>query len=92
MLTWHSAHSSDEQETTWAGHSSLVTELRTQLGEARVPGCLVTCVGGGGLALGLLQGLDTCHDHWRHVPVVAMETFGANCLSEVGGNITEWLG
>ena len=62
-----------------------MTELRAQLGEARVPGCLVTCVGGGGLALGLLQGLDTCHDHWRHVPVVAMGTFGANCLSEVGG-------
>ena len=47
-----------------------------------MPGCLVTCVGGGGLALGLLQGLDTCHD-WRHVPLVAMETLGANCLSEV---------
>ena len=60
-----------------------MTELRSQLGEARVPGCLVTCVGGGGLALGLLQGLDTCTEAWRHVPVVAMETFGANCLSEV---------
>ena len=59
-----------------------MTELRSQLGGARVPGCLVTCVGGGGLALGLLQGLDTCHD-WRHVPLVAMETLGANCLSEV---------
>ena len=46
------------------------------------PGCLVTCVGGGGLALGLLQGLDTCDDTWRHVPLVTMETHGANCLSE----------
>ena len=66
-----------------------MTEVRAQLGEARVPGCLVTCVGGGGLALGLLQGLDTC-EAWRHVPLVAMETFGANCLAEVrcgsGGN------
>ena len=47
----------------------------------KVPGCLVTCVGGGGLALGLLQGLDTCLT-WRHVLLVAMETHGANCLSE----------
>ena len=47
----------------------------------KVPGALVTCVGGGGLALGLLRGLDTCHT-WRHVPLVAMETRGANCLSE----------
>lgn len=78
------------QETTWAGHSSLVTELRTQMTGDKVPGCLVTCVGGGGLALGLLQGLDTCHT-WRHVPLVAMETHGANCLSEArraGSSVT----
>ena len=45
------------QPSTWAGHSSLVAELRTQLPAADQlpPSCLVTCVGGGGLALGLLQ-------------------------------------
>ena len=47
------------QPTTWRGHSSLVTELTSQWDEmgleATVPSCLVTCVGGGGLALGILQ-------------------------------------
>ena len=41
------------QSTTWTGHSSLVTELRSQLDQT--PCCVVTCVGGGGLALGILQ-------------------------------------
>ena len=65
------------QPTTWAGHASLVEELSSQL-EGERPGCLVTCVGGGGLALGLLQGLHT--NLWADVPLVAMETTGANCL------------
>lgn len=38
------------------------------------------CVGGGGLLCGVVQGL---HDvGWQDVPVVAMETEGANCLNE----------
>ena len=65
------------QPSTWAGHASLGADLVSQLGGER-PGCLVTCVGGGGLALGLLQGLD--NSHWHDVPLVAMETTGANCL------------
>ena len=64
------------QPSTWEGHASLVGELVSQLEER--PACLVTSVGGGGLALGLLQGLDT-HD-WSQVPLVTMETVGANCL------------
>jgi len=70
------------QETTWKGHSSLVNELRSQLPDSQVPCCIATCVGGGGLALGILQGLDKSESHgWSKVPVVAMETHGANCLS-----------
>merc|ERR1719445_733645 len=37
-----------DQESTWEGHSSLVEEVKDQLGEA--PSAIVTCVGGGGLA------------------------------------------
>lgn len=44
-----------DQVTTWEGHSSLVSELRSQWSQSQAPAALVTCVGGGGLALGLLQ-------------------------------------
>ena len=64
------------QPSTWAGHASLVGELVSQLEER--PACLVTSVGGGGLALGLLQGL--AENHWSQVNLVTMETVGANCL------------
>jgi len=65
------------QVTTWAGHSTLIAELTTQL--EQVPACLVTCVGGGGLAMGLLQGMDKL-DNWEKVKLITMETEGANCL------------
>ena len=64
------------QPSTWAGHASLVGELVSQLEE--MPACLVTSVGGGGLALGLLEGL--AENHWSQVKLVTMETVGANCL------------
>jgi len=82
------------QETTWKGHSSLVTELRSQMPGNKVPSCIATCVGGGGLALGILQGLDESDSQesgWSNVPVVAMETHGANCLSaarSAGNSVT----
>lgn len=64
------------QPSTWAGHASLVGELVSQLEER--PACLVTSVGGGGLALGLLEGLE--RNDWSQVTLVTMETVGANCL------------
>jgi len=75
------------QPDTWDGHASLVEELRHQL--AGPPSALLTCVGGGGLALGLLLGLDTAG--WAAVPLIAMETEGANCLlaaRKAGHNVT----
>ena len=45
-----------DQETTWEGHSSIIHEIKEQLetdfGFADEPGAIVTCVGGGGLAIG----------------------------------------
>jgi len=65
------------QPSTWAGHSTLIAELAEQLDT--IPACVVTCVGGGGLAMGLLQGMDQL-DTWEKVPLITMETEGANCL------------
>ena len=45
-----------EQPSTWDGHASLVDEVKQQLkedfGENGAPAAFVTCVGGGGLAVG----------------------------------------
>jgi len=65
-----------DQEDTWAGHSTIIDEINNQLGQE--PGCIVTCVGGGGLAIGILQGIEK--QGWESTKVVAMETEGANCL------------
>jgi len=67
-----------DQATTWAGHSSLVEEVNDQLGGA--PSAIVTCVGGGGLAMGILQGMKKtigCEE----CKLVCIETEGANCLA-----------
>ena len=53
----------------WAGHATLVGELPEK------PGAVVLSVGGGGLLLGVLQGLRDAG--WADVPVVAVETAGA---------------
>ena len=45
-----------DQETTWIGHSSIVHEIKDQMKECfevdEAPESIVTCVGGGGLAIG----------------------------------------
>eukprot|EP00095_Tigriopus_kingsejongensis_P007185 maker-scaffold778_size98284-snap-gene-0.17 protein:Tk07185 transcript:maker-scaffold778_size98284-snap-gene-0.17-mRNA-1 annotation:"threonine dehydratase" len=73
-----------EQETTWEGHSTLVDEIKNQLEreheDKRIPASIVTCVGGGGLAVGIIMGLQK--HGWNHVPVVCMETSGSNCLQQ----------
>ena len=68
------------QSTTWAGHASIIEEVRREL-SPEVPSCIVTAVGGGGLALGLLEGMDWAPE-WKNVDLVTMETVGANCLFE----------
>ena len=50
-----------EDVDTWTGHATVVHEVKSDLealGLAGVaPGAVVTCVGGGGLLAGILQGL-----------------------------------
>lgn len=56
----------------WAGHSTIIDEL--VVSDVR-PDAIVTAVGGGGLACGLLEGM---HKHgWTDVPLIAVETQGA---------------
>ncbi|XP_053488353.1 serine dehydratase-like isoform X1 [Ictalurus furcatus] len=61
----------------WKGHSSLVHELKAVL--PCEPGAVVLCVGGGGLFCGVVQGLDEVG--WGHVPILCMETVGADCFN-----------
>jgi len=80
-----------EQAQTWEGHSSIVTEIKEQLedhycsnGEQMKldikPAAIVTVVGGGGLAIGILQGMERVG--WKEdVSLVTMETEGANCFN-----------
>ena len=73
-----------EDVDTWTGHATVVHEMRDDLAALGlgdvIPGAVVTCVGGGGLLAGILQGLDEVG--WgRDVPVVAAETVGADSLA-----------
>ena len=60
------------------GHSSLVTELNSQL-QGTKPDALVLSVGGGGLLNGVVQGLQS--SGWGDVPVIAVETNGADSFA-----------
>lgn len=60
----------------WEGHSTIVDEILEQSMEP--PAAIVVSVGGGGLLCGILRGL--LKHGATDVPVVAMETEGADCL------------
>eukprot|EP00933_Yihiella_yeosuensis_P014480 TRINITY_DN12975_c0_g3_i1.p1 TRINITY_DN12975_c0_g3~~TRINITY_DN12975_c0_g3_i1.p1 ORF type:complete len:341 (-),score=71.01 TRINITY_DN12975_c0_g3_i1:47-1069(-) len=68
-----------DQEATWEGHSTVVDEIQKQL-HGVVPDAIVTCVGGGGLLMGILMGVERAS--WNSTRVIAGETHGANCLAE----------
>lgn len=56
----------------WHGHASMIDEVA----EAGLkPDAVVLSVGGGGLLCGVVEGLQ--RNHWRDVPVLAVETEGA---------------
>ena len=61
----------------WQGHSTLIDEVaRSDM----KPDALVVSVGGGGLLCGLVEGLR-CNG-WSDVPVIAVETAGADSLAQ----------
>lgn len=64
----------------WQGASTMVEELQNQLPDARSPDAIILSVGGGGLFLGVMQGLEQLG--WSHVPVLAVETRGADSLHQ----------
>ena len=72
----------------WAGHASMVEEVQEQL-HGVVPSAVVLSVGGGGLLCGVVEGLHRVG--WHGVPVVAMETVGADCfhLAQKAGELVE---
>lgn len=56
----------------WAGHSTLVDEL---VDDNLKPDAIVTAVGGGGLACGILEGFH--HYGWHKVPLFGVQSEGA---------------
>ena len=58
----------------WTGHSSVIQELEEK------PDVVICSVGGGGLLCGIVQGLK--EKGWNDVVVVAVETIGADSLSQ----------
>lgn len=60
----------------WDGHASMIEEAATQ---APKPDAVVLSVGGGGLMSGVLQGMHAVG--WQDVPLVAVETVGADSLN-----------
>lgn len=65
--------------TTHRGHATLVEELATEL--PRAPDAIVTVVGGGGLLMGILQGLQLVG--WESTArVLACETVGASSMAQ----------
>lgn len=61
----------------WQGHASMIDEVA---GAGVKPDAVVLSVGGGGLLCGVVEGLR--RNGWHDVPVVAVETRGADSLAQ----------
>ena len=61
----------------WEGHASLIDEV---VAEGLDFDCVIASVGGGGLFSGIVQGLR--RNGLGHVPVIAVETIGADSLHQ----------
>lgn len=69
-----------EHPDIWEGHSTIITESFAQLGASKKPSAVICSVGGGGLLIGVLQGLQNIG--WTDVPVIAAETRGADSFAQ----------
>lgn len=71
----------------WEGNSSIVDEIKSQLGD--IPDAIITVVGGGGLLCGLIKGCQKVR--WGNVPIIAVETHNTNSfqLSVANKKVTE---
>lgn len=61
----------------WRGHASLVDEVARS---GLRPDAVVLSVGGGGLLSGVIEGLE--RNDWGELPVIAVETRGADSLNQ----------
>jgi L-serine/L-threonine ammonia-lyase len=61
----------------WQGHATLIDEVAAA---GFKPGAVVVSVGGGGLMCGIVEGLR--RHAWHDVPVIAVETEGADSLAQ----------
>jgi len=66
-----------DDPVVWQGHSTLIDEVA---GSGVEPGAVVVSVGGGGLLCGLVEGMR--QNGWADVPVIAVETEGADSLAQ----------
>lgn len=67
-----------DHPTLWKGHASMITEAISQ--GIPKPDAVILSVGGGGLACGVLEGMD--QHGWNNVPLIAVETKGADALAQ----------
>jgi len=65
----------------WTGNSTVIDEIVEQMSHTahKKPGIVLLSVGGGGLLCGVIEGLHRVG--WADVPVMAIETEGANKLA-----------
>jgi len=61
----------------WEGHSVIVEEIQDDL-KGRRPACIAMSVGGGGMLMGILLGMEKAG--WKDVPILALETEGCECF------------
>lgn len=62
----------------WEGNSTLVDEVVDQMG--RKPDAVIASVGGGGLLVGIIMGMQ--RHGWNDVPVYGVETQGATAFAQ----------
>ncbi|KAF9653133.1 tryptophan synthase beta subunit-like PLP-dependent enzyme, partial [Thelephora ganbajun] len=77
-----------DHPTLWEGHGSMVAEISQQLG--RKPDMIICSVGGGGLLGGVMIGCKAVG--WEDVPIVTIETSGANCFYSSMALNKDWAG